>query len=132
MPIRSTIEYGSYPDVYCYEGTNPYSLNGLLLVWHSLHINILTSSPEGMSLVLDNNTDAIIKSFKTNAVDDINATEGIYLSPYQLHCIGMKHSGAVRNVVPYAFNAQLKLLPHFPIMLLVGVFLLFAAPSLSR
>lgn len=127
------MEYGSGPDIYCYEGIDPYSTKGLLYSWHSLHVYVLTSKSEGLSMVVSNSSEAIRDSTATSHYEDVNVTEGKCLSPHKLHCIGIKHSGASHiDSIPYAFDAKLKLRYYYPILLVIGLFLLFAAPNLSR
>ena len=132
FPIRNTVDYSNYLEVYCYDGPEPLTSKGLSNSWHSLHIVIKCETSDYITILFSNSSVDIEESVdKLTYLDASNGTTfSRYVKPYNVTCVGVMYSG--RDLVNYKVYAELEFMWRFPILLTVGVFLLFNARPMSR
>ena len=133
FPIHNSVDYSNYLSVYCWDGPKPFSVKGLVNIWHSLSINIRCNKDAKYVTILFSNTSLDIEDSENKLTysDSINGTSFYhYAKPYNVLCTGVMYSG--RDAVKYMLYADLVFMWRFPILLTVGLFLLFHARNMSR
>ena len=131
FPIHNTVDYDHDSDIYCYEGAEPLSPHGLASIWLGLHIEVKCDFTEDMMILFSNKSSDILESEdRLNLLDAFNDTFSHYSSPYNVFCVGVKYDG--RDYVNYELYAGLEFMWRFPILLVVGMALLFNARTMSR
>ena len=68
----------------------------------------------------------------SNGINNLNVTDVLYLSPFNVTCLGVRHSGQVYNGVGYKLEAAEVLMYRYPVSLGIGLLLFFSASYLSR
>jgi hypothetical protein len=131
FPIHNTVDYDNDLEVYCYEGAEPLSAEGLSWVWSALHITVKCENPDYVQLLFSNTSVDIVNSENVMRYpSDGNVTFSHDESPYNVFCVGIKYNG--RDYVNYELYAYVSLEWRFPILLMTGATLFFNAKSLSR
>ena len=94
---------------------------------HAKPVEGITVAVGNMSqLVLEDDADL------SDGISDLNNTNVLYLSPFNVTCIGVRHSGRVYDRVGYKLEVAEVLMYRYPALLVFGILLLFSAPSLGR
>ena len=131
FPIHNTVDYNNDLEIYCYEGAQPLSPEGLANVWSSLHIRVECENPDYVQLLFSNTSVNIMESENIlRYPTDGNTTFSHEVAPYNVFCVGVKYSG--RDYVNYELYADVSLAWRFPVLLVIGVILFFNARTLSR
>lgn len=115
------------PVLYCYRGVDRASLEGLQRIWSGLNVKLYEF--EKLIIVVGNSTENTEKALE--AEYDIKDKEfKIELSPYINQCVGLKSVNEDDTNVTLDVKSQVVL--RLPILLVVGLFLFYAAHTLSR
>lgn len=131
FPIHNTVSYDHDLEVYCYEGSEPLSPQGLARVWSALHIRLKCEIPDYVQLLFSNTSVNIIDSENVlRYPNDGNVTFSHDEPPYNVFCVGVKYNG--RDYVNYELYADVSLEWRFPLLLVIGAMLFFNAKTLSR
>ena len=131
FPIHSTVDYDNDLEVYCYEGAQPFSPQGLANVWSSLHIRVKCENPDYIQLLFSNTSVDIIESENVlRYPNDGNVTFSHEVAPYNVFCVGVKYNG--RDYVNYKLYGDVSLSWRFPVLLVTGAMLFFNARTMSR
>lgn len=114
----------------CYDG--PLTIDTLVHMWDKVTVAVRTTKPATLAVTYGNSSlTALSEDAATHSV-----SSPLQFSPYGVHCVALKRrmcqgSGA-EDVVHYTIDAQLEIWLAYPVLVAVGLFLLFTAPSLSR
>ena len=131
FPIHNTVDYDHDLEIYCCEGPEPLSPQGLANVWSGLNIKVKCENPEYVTLLFSNTSVDIIESEDTLRKPNLgNDTFSYEVAPYNVFCIGVNYNG--RDYVNYELYAEVVFMWRFPVLLLIGEVLLFNAQSMSR
>ena len=132
FPIHSSVDFDNYLEVYCYDGPEPFSVKGLATVWYGLQVVVKCKQDvRNVQIFFSNKSSEIDQSEdKLTYRDALNRTFYHIAKPYDVFCVGVLYSG--RDFVNYDFHARLEFMWRFPVLLAVGVVLLFKARNMSR
>lgn len=131
FPIHNTVDYDHDLEVYCYEGAEPLSPEGLARVWSALHIKVMCEIPDYVHLIFSNTSVGILDSENVMRYpSDGNITFSHDEPPYNVFCVAVKYNG--RDYVNYELYADVSLEWKFPVLLVIGATLFFNAKTLSR
>lgn len=124
LPLHDVVEYSDSFHIFCYDGFLSY--NTLLHIWDSLHITIETATPRTLVLRYGN-TSHVIVSGRGSAH---NNSAPLLLNPFAVNCVGVSHVGG--STTYFSVDAKLELWMPYPVLLVVGLILLFMAPRFSK
>ena len=131
FPFLNTVDYDHDLDVYCYEGADPLSPQGLAMIWSALHIKVKCENPDYVQLLFSNTSVDIVDSENVICYpSDGNITFSHDELPYNVFCVGVKYNG--RDYMNYELYADVSLEWRFPILLMIGAAMFFKARALSR
>ena len=119
---------------YCYEGFLPYTIPGLTHVWHHVQIRIHANPVKGAVVAIGNSSKVVLGDDAdfSNGITNLNITDVLYLSPFHVTCLGVRHSELVYHRVGYKIEAAEVLMYRYPVSLGIGLLLFFSASYLSR
>ena len=128
------LDYGEPGHAYCYEGFLPYTVPGLTHVWHHVQIRIHAKPVEGAVVTVGNSSKVVLRDNAdfSNGITNLNITDVLYLSPFNVTCLGVRHSELVYHRVGYKLEAAEVLMYRYPVSLGIGLLLFFSASYLSR
>ena len=119
---------------YCSRGHDKHSLHGLARIWHSLVVTISTET-KGSVVITEGNTSKAVKEVALADAErsgDPEKVHKLHFPVYEIHCVGVRHSGSLDGSVWYEIDAVERLVWIYPVLFIVGVALFFTAPRLSR
>ena len=132
--LTKHLYHGEPGHAYCYLGFLPYTLPGLTHIWHHVQIRITAKPVEGAVVAVGNSFEVVLEDDAdfSNGINNLNVTDVLYLSPFNVTCLGVRHSGLVYNGVGYKLEAAEVLMYRYPVSLGIGLLLFFSASYLSR
>ena len=105
------------------------SLEGISKLWTTLRVSVVATPKDELLIGRGNSSDDAL-SGDTTATYQRNGTHSLYLSPYNVDCVGLfSESG---NPFRYQLTARKTVAYESLVLLGIGLALLFAAPCLSR
>lgn len=114
---------------FCYDGGQWLSLEGLRTLWTDLQVTISVTPKDGLVIGRGNSSDKAL-SGDGMSTGLKNGTHSIHLSLCGVDCVGLVPE--VREHINYQLNIKKRLAYGGPLLVVVGLALLIAAPRLSR
>ena len=116
--------------MFCYEGTF-WSLvpNPVVHIWDQLKVTISNTQYQQLLVTVGNDsTSALASSSGLN----VSGEQPVSLSPFTSACVALRHARLLSLSVSYDLRAQFQFCLRYPIMFVMGIFLLFKSPQYSR
>ncbi len=118
-----------HPVLYCYQGVQRYTVEGLQKAWSGLEITI--SEFDKLVIVVGNSTENTVNLIL--GASNYDAEEGefrLVASPFLTQCLGARSaSGGAENMT---LDVRSRVLLYLPGLLVIGLFLFYTAHTLSR
>ena len=131
LPLHLTLVWRSQDIKFhaiCYDGHFSLDQCSLLHFWDTLHISLTTSDPNRLAVYYGNSSQMLLSSRSYPR----KASDPIHLSPYEVSCVGIKHSKESLDEIMYSLDAKFHMWPGYPLILALGLIMIFTAPTLSR
>lgn len=110
--------------MFCYEGS--LTADRLQHIWDSLYITVQTSTPHNLAVTCGNSSQDVLTSAP------LPVPSAVWLSPFTVNCVGVRFAGSSDDATNFKLTMDLRLRLMYPVLALLGVLLIFIAPSLSR
>ncbi len=128
FPLHDHVSPG-YPVLYCYQGVQRFTIEGLQKAWSGLDISV--SEFDKLVIVVGNSTENTNKLLLgASNYDAENREFRLISSPYLTQCLGAKSaSGGTENMT---LDVRSRVLLYLPGLLAIGLLLFYSAHTLSR
>ena len=132
LPLHGHLESYSQPNLYCYSGVDKMSIAGLEKAWSGVVVSVFDAPHSSINVLVANSSEAILNNVVSTHDNRHDGHCTVVLSPYDSVCVGVRVMDSYIEAVSYSLDVKSKVLPHLPVLMGVGVALVFAAHSLSR
>ena len=132
VPLHGDLVEWDLVHSYCYHGYNEHTLPGFFHQWHEMVITVTGNPPHGVTITLGNTSQSVRNEDANVCTSHSNKSRTIQFPPYGVSCLGIRYSRVERPKVHYELEAEERIALRYPVSLVIGLVLLFGAPSMCR
>ena len=109
------------------------SIVGLEKAWSGLEVSVFDAPQSSIAVVVANSSRSILNDAISTQRDNSQVDHcTVVLSPYSNVCVGVRVMDSYIEPVSYTLDVKSKVLLRFPVLMCVGLALMFSAHYLSR